>query len=105
MRAIDPNGAFGDDYDDWVPDWSDLTFSMIRDGSGSLGFTVPVDGDGVARALALQVVVLLFDGAEPRNGRFIRRNRSPAPPSNGGATGVSPTPARKTPTGSPGRRP
>jgi hypothetical protein len=76
MRAIDPNGAFGDDYDDWVPDWSDLTFSMIRDGSGSLGFTVPVDGDGVARALALQVVVLLFDGAEPRNGRFIRRNRS-----------------------------
>lgn len=75
LRIVDPAGGYGTDLDDWLPDWSALTFTVERYGAGQCSFTYPTDGLNRQRALDLQVLTLLFDGAEPRNGRFIRREK------------------------------
>jgi hypothetical protein len=75
LRVVDPAAPFAADWDDWLPDWSDLAFSVGRDGTGSCTFTYPTDGLNFQRMLDLQVITVLLNGVEGRNARFIRRDR------------------------------
>lgn len=73
IRLVDPRDP--NNYAQYLTDWSSLSFSTDRKAPGTMSFRYPNNGRNADLIRQKQVLVVLQDGREGENCRFVYRNR------------------------------